>query len=109
MWTDVVSLGAAPSDEDRARLENPDYDDRAGRECAAFIEAIRRVCGPEPDGARLRVAWRDHESGRSLEVVCEFDRENPAASEYAARCDDSAPTTWSAAGVDAPGALATDR
>ncbi len=103
--TEMISLGPAPAEEPCAAVGELDYEERAGRECAAYIDAIRRVCGPEPDGARLHVAWRDHDFGRYLEVVCTFDGHNRTAAEYAARCDECAPSTWAAAGVTPPGSF----
>jgi hypothetical protein len=103
MWTDTVYLGPAPAEEDCAQVGRTDYEERARAECLAYIEAIRKVVGAEPDGARLRVKRQAHDFGSYLEVVCEFDGNNRDAAEYAARCDAEAPTTWEAAGMTAPG------
>jgi hypothetical protein len=99
MQKDVVYLGCAPAEEECAQVGSPDYEDRAKRECLAYIEAIRAVCGPEPEGAKLKIKRDIHDFGSYLEVACEYDTENRTAAEYAARCDDHAPTTWAEAGV----------
>lgn len=107
MWTDRVYLGPAPSEEDCAQVGRDDYEERARRECMAYIEAIRKVVGMEPEGARLRVARQAHDYGSYLEVVCEYDGNSPDAANYAARCDEQAPTTWEAAGMTTPSGTGT--
>ncbi len=100
--TDLVYLGPAPADERCAQAGSDDYADRALRECRAYIEAIRKVCGSEPEGAALRVRREAHDAGGYYEVICQYDGEDEAASAYAAHCDENAPTTWAVAGMAAP-------
>lgn len=102
MQNDVISLGPGPVLEDCAQVGSPDYQDRALRECRAYIEAIRKVLGPEPEGARLRVNRNAHDFGTYYDCVVEYDGENEAAARYAQRCDAEAPTTWEAAGLEPP-------
>jgi len=99
---EIAWLGPAPAEEECAQLGSPDYEDRAKKECLAYIEAIRHVCGPEPEGARLRIKRQSHDYGVYLEVAVEYDPESRIAVEYAAKCDDQAPTTWDEAGMTAP-------
>lgn len=95
-------LGPAPSDESCAQLGGDDYEERAKAECRQYVAAIRIVCGDPPDGAKLRMVSQPHDFGLYWEVVVEFDPNDRAAREYAARCDAQAPTTWAAAGLEPP-------
>jgi len=91
---DYVYLGPAPAEEDCVQVGEPDYLERALAECRRYIDLIRRVCGPEPPGARLRTKWEYHDFGKYVEVVCEFDDNVPEAVEYAYRVEEEAPTRW---------------
>lgn len=98
----VYFLGPAPAGETCAQVGDPDYAEKAALECRQYIAAIRMVCGNEPPGARLKVQWSDHDFGRYAEVVVAFNPDDPLAAEYAARCDEQAPTEWAAAGMEGP-------
>jgi hypothetical protein len=102
MQKDVIFLGPAPAEEECAQIGDNDYHDRALRECREFITAIRKVCGEEPEGARLRVMREAHDFGFYLEVAIEYDGSSREAAEYASRCDERAPVTWDAADMSAP-------
>ncbi len=95
-------LGPAPAEESCAQVGSDDYENLAKAECRQYVAAIRIVCGDPPDGARLRVVSQPHDFGLYWEVALEFDPTNREACEYAGRCDESAPTTWAAAGLDPP-------
>lgn len=99
-----VWLGNAPYNEKSEAAGMPDYDPQLARaECRQYIEAIRKKCGPEPDGARLRIITEQHDSaGSYLEVVCEYDVDNQQAAEYAYRVDESTPSTWAEVDMVAP-------
>ncbi len=71
-------------------------------ECRQYIAAIRIVCGDPPEGARLRVVSQAHEYGVYWEVAADFDPHIREACEYAVKCDEQAPTTCAAAGLEAP-------
>lgn len=102
MTTETYYLGPAPAEETCVQVGDPDYEEKAKRECTQYIAAIRMVCGDEPLGAKLKIARQPHEFGYYSEVVVAFDPENEAAREYAAKCDESAPSTWEAAGMEPP-------
>lgn len=70
-------------------------------ECTAFITALRRVYGPEPDGAELQSMSHPHEFGSYREVRCWFEPGNEKARDYAYRCEKGV-ATWAAAGMYAP-------
>ena len=92
--TDKVYLGPAPAEEECAQLGSDDYDRRARAECREYIAAIIAVCGEPPAGARLKVEAQAHDFGSYYEVVCQYDDQDPAAGDYAARCDERAPQHW---------------
>ena len=92
--TDTIYLGPVPPEEGCVQLGAPDYSILAEEECERYIALIRSAMGPEPEGARLRVKWSDHDYGRYAEVVCEFDEAVDAAREYALRCDWEGPVSW---------------
>lgn len=102
MTEDVYWLGPCPAEEDAVQVGSPDYARNAKAQCRAYIDAIRAVCGHEPEGARLTIRAQQHDFGSYYEVAVAFDGNNQVAAEYAAKCDDSAPTTWEAAGMTAP-------
>jgi len=96
MARDYIDIGSAPAEEDCAQVGSPDYHARARPECIRFIDLIRKVLGPEPEGATLQVKSNPHDFGSYLSVVCYFDDDNEAASDYAYRCESDGPTTWDA-------------
>lgn len=103
-----LDLGPTPAEETPTQLGHDDYADRARKEANAYIAAIRAVCGPEPEGAGLRAKWENHDFGRYLTVVVNYDPDNAEAVRYAFKCDSDAPTTWEAAGMTSPHATPLD-
>lgn len=99
---DFIEIGPAPFEEDCAQVGDPDYQRQATAECRAFIEAIRRKLGPEPEGAYLKVKWFDHDFGSYCQVVCFFEDDNPQAVDYAYKCEAEAPATWEEVGMTPP-------
>jgi len=91
---DYVSLGSAPYGEECAQVGEENYAQRAIKECKRFIQLIRSVFGPEPDGAKLSVKAFNHDFGTYYEVVCYFDEESPKAIEYAFKCEEHVPERW---------------
>ena len=102
MTQDLVYIGPAPAEEECAQTTDPDYSRKAKVECRAYIEAIRKMVGREPEGARLSVRAESHDFGTHHEVVCYFDANNEVAADYAYRCEAKAPATWEEAGMEAP-------
>ena len=94
-------LGPAPAEESCAQVGRDGYEEQAKAECRQYIAAIRIVCGDPPEGARLKMVSQPHDFGLYWEVTVDFDPSNQAACEYAANCDEQAPTTWATAGVEA--------
>ena len=98
-FTDSISLGPAPAEEDPVQLGEADYASRAQRECRRYIDAIRKVCGEEPEGAQLRMTRHSHDFGQYYDVEIRFDGNNEAAAEYAYEVESKAPATWEEAGM----------
>lgn len=94
---ELVDLGVTtPPMEDCAQVGSRDYDylDRARREAKALIGLIRRVVGPEPDGASLGTKLHEHDFGQYLTVVVRYDAGMPDAVHYAYACDERLPEGW---------------
>jgi hypothetical protein len=82
---DFVDIGGTPHDEECAQIGDsfPHGQELNKLECRAYILALRRHYGPEPDGASLVIKANPHDFGTWREVRCTFERENEAAREYA--------------------------
>jgi hypothetical protein len=91
---DYVSIGPTPCEEECAQLGQDDYREKAIAECKRFIALLRKTFGDEPPGARLAIKWFDHDFGQYCEVLCWFDSDNIAATDYAFRCEKQTPLTW---------------
>jgi hypothetical protein len=85
-----------PPLEDCAQVGSRTYDyyERARQEAKALINQLRRLVGPEPDGARLGIKSHPHDFGTYLTVVCYCDDEDPLSSQYAQLCDEKLPQEW---------------
>ena len=94
MKDNILALGTAPVREAHAIPGESDYAARAFAQCQRFIVLLRRMLGPEPEGASLGVRRSERDYDPYLEVVLRFDDANAAALEYATRCDRDAPTSW---------------
>lgn len=93
----TIEIGPAPFDEqcEQANVSGTNYE-RMKAECNAFLNQLRRVFGPEPVGAGLRVKFnRDGDNGY-YEVVCNFESAYQAAIDYAFRCESDCPQYWDA-------------
>ena len=92
---DYLDLGSAPGDEACAQVGiDPDYAQRARRECRALINQIQRVCDEPPPGVRFRIKRNPHDFGDYLSVIVEFDGNDEDAVAYAYRCDEESPSEW---------------
>lgn len=94
MARDVITLRPVPAAEPCAQVGDSGYAEIAFLQCRRYIAFLRLAIGPEPDGARLRVRRSDTEFDPYIDVVIEYDTENPAASDYALRCERDAPARW---------------
>lgn len=87
-------IGPAPIEEPCAQLGEIDYTPRALEECNRLISLIRKKCGTEPPGAKLRVKSSPHDFGLYYEVICGFETDDAQAVEYAYRVESDTPVTW---------------
>jgi hypothetical protein len=97
-----ILLGPVPCKESHAQVGQEDYRNQAVLECRAYIKAIRKKLGPEPEGAMLRVKAFTLDFGTHYEVVCTYDSKNPTTLEYASRCEAEGPQRWSEVGMQTP-------
>lgn len=102
MSHEELDIGPSPAMEDAVQTTEPDYHRLARIQSKAFIEAIRKVCGPEPEGARLKITSNPHDFTSYLSVAIRFDPEIPEAVEYAMKVERESPETWEAAGMVDP-------
>lgn len=91
---DYITIGSTPCDEPCAQVGSADYHARARREMRAFIGQLRRVFGPEPEGAHLAVKSFPHDFGTYHEVVCYFDTDHPDSAKYALKIEAETPWEW---------------
>jgi hypothetical protein len=98
---DLITLRPVPAAEPSAQVGESGYAEIAFLQCRRYIALLRLTIGPEPDGARLRVRRSDTDFDPYIDVVVEYDKNNPAASDYALRCERDAPTRW----PEAPGPM----
>lgn len=83
-----------PAGEVPVSAGESNYPERAFWQCQRFIALLRRAISPEPAGARLKVRRSGEDFEPYLEVVVEYETENPPAHAYAIRCDREAPRRW---------------
>jgi hypothetical protein len=92
---ECVDLGVTtPPYEECAQVGTEEYLDRARKEARALIAQLRRVIGPEPPGAQLRIRSHEHDFGRYLTTVVEYDPSDSVAAAYAWSCDEKLPEEW---------------
>lgn len=89
-----MNIGPCPPLEEPVQVGSPDYQSRSRRECERYIRDIRRVLGPEPEGAKLYTKSNSHDFGDYLEVECRFDPASDAATAYALACEGDGPEKW---------------
>lgn len=89
-----IEFGPVPQNEHSEPLGS-NYDTLlARRECELFIEAIRLLCGNEPNGAKLAISVEMKESNEYRQVVLKFDPDNEEANAYAAQVEAMLPENW---------------
>src|SRR5262245_31134762 len=91
---DFIRLGAGPSEEEWAQIDQPDYRERARAHCVAYMHQLRRQFGREPEGAELRMFSLPIPAGSGFMVVCHYESDSEEALAYAERCRDEAPNEW---------------
>jgi len=91
---DFINIGSSPIEEECAQVGSENYLERARQECQRYIATIRRVCGKEPEGARLAVIAFPHDFGTYYEVVCHYDDSCPESFDYALWIEGNGPVVW---------------
>ena len=100
---DSLNISSCPSQEECVQVTREgEYSQAMRAECHAFIEALRRLHGEEPEGARLYMKSNSHDFGTYHEVECKFDPDIPAAVDYAFKCESESPQTWDEVGMTCP-------
>jgi hypothetical protein len=100
----ILEIGGTPAEEDCAQI-GPDQP--AGGpannklECEAYIVALRRQYGDEPDGSRLFVKSNSHDYGTYREVAYRYDFTQEAHRAYAERVENGL-RFWLDVGMRAP-------
>lgn len=98
MGKDYLEIGGNPPSEDLLYdVSSPEQAQRS--ECRAYITALRRKLGPEPEGAELFVKGNRHDFGTYYEVVCKYDPDNEVSANYAFACESDGPQTWEEVGM----------
>lgn len=99
---DFFYIGPCPASEHCAQIGVTEGAERLNRiECEAYIEALRKVYGPEPENAHYRIKFERHDFGRYCEVCIYFDVNDPEALAYASRAEFGL-DTWDSAGMEPP-------
>lgn len=100
MRSDFVYCGGTPHDEKCASIGITDNASSLSKlEAEAYVVALRKKYGDEPDGARLRPHAEQHDFGRYYEVSCSF--QNAKGHDYALRCE-AGLATWDEVGMWPP-------
>jgi hypothetical protein len=100
---DFVDIGGTPCNEACAQIGDrfPHGQELNKIECRAYVLALRRHYGPEPEGASLVIKANPHDFGTWREVRCTFERDSEAAREYAYKVENGL-ALWADARMVAP-------
>lgn len=90
----TIEIASSPWDEPCAQVGQDGYGILARAECKALIGQIRRVFGPEPDGAKLFIKSSNHDFGSYYEVAVRFDPGKRPAEAWAERVTEKYPGKW---------------
>ena len=92
---DWIELGTTPTNESCVQVQpGVDYLPAMREECKRFIELLKQIFGPEPEGAWLRIKQNTHDFGTYLDVVCDFDDTYLESVDYAFLLEANLPETW---------------
>lgn len=89
---DFLYIGSSPVEETCVGIDAGSH--AQVEECKRFIEVIRKVHGPEPEGAQLKVKSNLHDFGTYYEVICWYDDKFPDSVDYAFKVEAETPLTW---------------
>jgi len=91
---DYMTIGSSPYDEDCAQVGTPDYYERTKIELNALKNQMLRVLGEPPALTSLSIKAFPHDFGTYHELVCNYDDDDDASTEYAFRCEAELPAKW---------------
>lgn len=99
---DLFYIGPAPASELCAQTGVTEGAERLNKiECEQYIEALRKVYGPEPENSYYYVKGQHHDFGRYYEVCIYFEETDQTAQDYAFKVEYGL-NSWSDAGMIAP-------
>jgi len=90
---DFLSLGSTPPEEECAQLGQPNYHEQAQKECAAFINQLKRNFKLIND-MKFGIKRCPHDFGTYLDVVIYFDNDNEEECEIAYNIENNVPFEW---------------
>lgn len=90
----TLSLGPVPSDEPCAQVGRPGYSLKARTECEAYVGLLARTFPEVKDLVQFVITSNPHDFGSYLDVVAEYDENNPEAVDAVLRVEGSLPTAW---------------
>ena len=79
---DYLSIGSTPNEEDCAQVGSENYQERARKECRAYMAQIQKHY-PEPENGYLKVKGNAHDFGTYYEVVACYDTADKEATTWA--------------------------
>ena len=92
---DRYELGTTVPHEERcSQVGAPNFTSCSRMEARALISQLRRIHGPEPQGANLRVISCPHDFGTYYDVAVEYQDDSDEAVAYMLKIDGGVPDTW---------------
>lgn len=96
--TEKIELGSTPYDESCSQTADIDYYIKAHKECACFINQLKRLYqslfNETPDSVRLFVSRQYHDFGTYFEVAVRFDLNDKKSIETAFWFENNVPANW---------------
>lgn len=94
MKENYITIGPAPAGEPCAQVGDPEYKQKAVKECERFIKQLKKQFGNPPLGATLTIKGHYHDFGVYHEVACVYFEEFPEAEQYCFKLEAEVPEHW---------------
>ena len=92
---DRYELGTTvPHDEHCSQVGAPNFSTCSRMEARALISQLRRIHGPEPQGAVLKLISCPHDFGTYYDVAVEYNAALEEAEAYMLKIDGGVPDKW---------------
>ena len=92
---DRYELGTTvPHEEQCSQVGAPNFSITSRMEARALISQLRRLHGPEPEGAVLKLISCPHDFGTYYDVAVEYQDDSEEAEAYMLKIDGGVPDTW---------------